>query len=62
MLLFIITSVACRQYPVKHYIKEAKRLKHKADAEVGVLSLFISFIFLNCCSLFNTNICSLLVR
>ncbi|XP_061656028.1 AF4/FMR2 family member 1-like isoform X2 [Phyllopteryx taeniolatus] len=22
-----------RQYPVKHYIKEAKRLKHKADAE-----------------------------
>ena len=23
-----------RLYPVKHYIKEAKKLKHKADAEV----------------------------
>lgn len=23
-----------RQYPVNHYIKEAKKLKHKADAEV----------------------------
>lgn len=26
----------CRQYPVKHYIKEAKKLKHKADAEVSL--------------------------
>ncbi|XP_034402467.1 AF4/FMR2 family member 1 isoform X2 [Cyclopterus lumpus] len=25
-----------RQYPVKHYIKEAKKLKHKADAESEV--------------------------
>lgn len=34
------TVILChRQYPVKHYIKEAKRLKHKADAEVGFLCL-----------------------
>lgn len=25
-----------RQFPVKHYIKEAKKLKHKADAEVSL--------------------------
>ncbi|MEQ2193686.1 hypothetical protein XENOCAPTIV_009659, partial [Xenoophorus captivus] len=25
-----------RQYPVNHYIKEAKKLKHKADAEVSL--------------------------
>lgn len=29
-------SVICRHYPVKHYIKEAKKLKHKADAEVSL--------------------------
>lgn len=28
-----------RQYPVKHYIKEAKKLKHKADVEVSYLCL-----------------------
>lgn len=28
-------TLICRQFPVKHYIKEAKKLKHKADAEVS---------------------------
>lgn len=30
------TTLVCRQFPVKHYIKEAKKLKHKADAEVSL--------------------------
>lgn len=29
-------TLICRQFPVKHYIKEAKKLKHKADAEVSL--------------------------
>lgn len=29
-------TLLCRQHPVKHYIKEAKKLKHKADAEVSL--------------------------
>ncbi|XP_028273366.1 AF4/FMR2 family member 1 [Parambassis ranga] len=33
-----------RQYPVKHYIKEAKRLKHKADAESDKLSKAFNYL------------------
>ncbi|XP_030005718.1 AF4/FMR2 family member 4 isoform X2 [Sphaeramia orbicularis] len=33
-----------RQYPVKHYIKEAKRLKHKADAESDKLSKVFNYL------------------
>ncbi|KAF7653994.1 hypothetical protein LDENG_00075200 [Lucifuga dentata] len=33
-----------RQYPVKHYIKEAKRLKHKADAETDKLSKAFNYL------------------
>ncbi|XP_042364862.1 AF4/FMR2 family member 4 isoform X2 [Plectropomus leopardus] len=33
-----------RQYPVKHYIKEAKKLKHKADAESDKLSKAFSYL------------------
>ncbi|XP_072228463.1 AF4/FMR2 family member 1 isoform X2 [Leuresthes tenuis] len=33
-----------RQYPVKHYIKEAKRLKHKADAESDKLSKAFTYL------------------
>ncbi|XP_026210058.1 AF4/FMR2 family member 4 isoform X2 [Anabas testudineus] len=33
-----------RQYPVKHYIKEAKRLKHKADAETNKLSKAFNYL------------------
>ncbi|KAM9307364.1 AF4/FMR2 family member 1 [Pholidichthys leucotaenia] len=32
------------QYPVKHYIKEAKRLKHKADAESDKLSKAFTYL------------------
>ncbi|XP_047425526.1 AF4/FMR2 family member 1-like isoform X2 [Mugil cephalus] len=35
---------SCRQYPVKHYIKEAKRLKHKADAESDKLSKAFNYL------------------
>ncbi|KAM6901700.1 AF4/FMR2 family member 1 isoform 2-T2 [Lycodopsis pacificus] len=33
-----------RQYPVKHYIKEAKKLKHKADAESDKLSKAFNYL------------------
>ncbi|KAG7241134.1 hypothetical protein INR49_025877 [Caranx melampygus] len=33
-----------RKYPVKHYIKEAKRLKHKADAESDKLSKAFNYL------------------
>ncbi|XP_069026193.1 AF4/FMR2 family member 1 [Embiotoca jacksoni] len=33
-----------RQHPVKHYIKEAKKLKHKADAEADKLSKAFSYL------------------
>ncbi|XP_067339543.1 AF4/FMR2 family member 1 isoform X3 [Channa argus] len=33
-----------RQYPVKHYIKEAKRLKHRADAESDKLSKAFTYL------------------
>uniref|UniRef100_A0A1A8J7L9 AF4/FMR2 family, member 1 n=4 Tax=Nothobranchius kuhntae TaxID=321403 RepID=A0A1A8J7L9_NOTKU len=33
-----------RPYPVKHYIKEAKRLKHKADAELDRLSKAFNYL------------------
>ncbi|KAI3362218.1 hypothetical protein L3Q82_012548 [Scortum barcoo] len=33
-----------RQYPVKHYIKEAKKLKHKADAESDKLSKAFTYL------------------
>ncbi|XP_041825848.1 LOW QUALITY PROTEIN: AF4/FMR2 family member 1 [Melanotaenia boesemani] len=33
-----------REYPVKHYIKEAKRLKHKADAESDKLSKALNYL------------------
>ncbi|KAM4527862.1 LOW QUALITY PROTEIN: AF4/FMR2 family member 1 [Odontesthes bonariensis] len=33
-----------RQYPVKHYIKEAKRLKHKADAESDKLNKAFTYL------------------
>uniref|UniRef100_A0A3B4Z8K6 AF4/FMR2 family member 1-like n=1 Tax=Stegastes partitus TaxID=144197 RepID=A0A3B4Z8K6_9TELE len=33
-----------RQHPVKHYIKEAKRLKHKADAESDKLSKAFNYL------------------
>ncbi|KAM3599378.1 uncharacterized protein V6R79_004677 [Siganus canaliculatus] len=33
-----------RQYPVKHYIKEAKKLKHKADAEPDKLSKAFNYL------------------
>ncbi|XP_062290398.1 AF4/FMR2 family member 1 [Scomber scombrus] len=33
-----------RHYPVKHYIKEAKRLKHKADAEMDKLSKAFNYL------------------
>ncbi|KAM7368860.1 hypothetical protein PAMP_013165 [Pampus punctatissimus] len=33
-----------RHYPVKHYIKEAKRLKHKADAESDKLSKAFNYL------------------
>ncbi|CAN9504522.1 unnamed protein product [Ophioblennius macclurei] len=33
-----------RRYPVKHYIKEAKRLKHKADAEPDKLSKAFNYL------------------
>eukprot|EP00066_Takifugu_rubripes_P013638 XP_011602904.1 PREDICTED: AF4/FMR2 family member 1 isoform X2 [Takifugu rubripes] len=33
-----------RQYPVKHYIKEAKKLKHKADAESDKLCKAFSYV------------------
>ncbi|KAM7392699.1 hypothetical protein PAMA_007696 [Pampus argenteus] len=33
-----------RHYPVKHYIKEAKKLKHKADAESDKLSKAFNYL------------------
>ncbi|XP_070844481.1 AF4/FMR2 family member 1 isoform X1 [Chaetodon trifascialis] len=33
-----------RQFPVKHYIKEAKKLKHKADAESDKLSKAFNYL------------------
>nr|XP_057920217.1 AF4/FMR2 family member 1 [Doryrhamphus excisus] len=33
-----------RKYPVKHYIKEAKRLKHKADSESDKLSKAFNYL------------------
>ncbi|XP_023194032.1 AF4/FMR2 family member 3 [Xiphophorus maculatus] len=33
-----------RQYPVNHYIKEAKKLKHKADAEQDKLSKAFTYL------------------
>ncbi|XP_060916661.1 AF4/FMR2 family member 1 isoform X1 [Labrus mixtus] len=39
-----------RQYPVKHYIKEAKKLKHKADAESDKLNK--AFIYLEAAMFF----------
>ncbi|XP_017263412.1 AF4/FMR2 family member 1 [Kryptolebias marmoratus] len=33
-----------RQYPVKYYIKEAKKLKHKADAEMDKLSKAFNYL------------------
>ncbi|XP_029941420.1 AF4/FMR2 family member 4-like, partial [Salarias fasciatus] len=33
-----------RRYPVKHYIKEAKRLKHRADAEPDKLRKAFSYL------------------
>ncbi|XP_058473251.1 AF4/FMR2 family member 1 isoform X1 [Solea solea] len=33
-----------RHYPVKHYIKEAKRLKHRADAESDKLSKAFNYL------------------
>ncbi|XP_061782766.1 AF4/FMR2 family member 1 [Nerophis lumbriciformis] len=33
-----------RKYPVKHYIREAKRLKHKADAESDKLSKAFNYL------------------
>lgn len=33
-----------RQYPVKHYIKEAKKLKHKADAESDKLNKAFNYL------------------
>ncbi|XP_041666683.1 AF4/FMR2 family member 1 [Cheilinus undulatus] len=33
-----------RQYPVKHYIKEAKKLKHKADAESDKLTKAFNYL------------------
>lgn len=33
-----------RNYPVKHYIKEAKRLKHKADAEMDKLRKIFHYL------------------
>ncbi|KAM4719342.1 LOW QUALITY PROTEIN: AF4/FMR2 family member 1 [Anableps anableps] len=33
-----------RQYPVKHYVKEAKKLKHKADAEQDKLSKAFTYL------------------
>ncbi|XP_076614347.1 AF4/FMR2 family member 1 isoform X2 [Chaetodon auriga] len=33
-----------RQFPVKHYIKEAKKLKHKADAEADKLSKAFNYL------------------
>ena len=48
-----ISASYSRLYPVKHYIKEAKKLKHKADAEVrlqihsGCLHSCWSLLFFN---------------
>lgn len=39
-----LLSFEDRQYPVKHYIKEAKRLKHKADAELDKLSKVFNYL------------------
>ncbi|XP_071385522.1 AF4/FMR2 family member 1-like [Centroberyx affinis] len=33
-----------RKYPVKHYMKEAKKLKHKADAEADKLSKALNYL------------------
>lgn len=33
-----------RHYPVKHFIKEAKKLKHKADAEMDKLSKILNYL------------------
>ncbi|XP_023264466.1 AF4/FMR2 family member 1-like [Seriola lalandi dorsalis] len=39
-----LLSFEDRKYPVKHYIKEAKRLKHKADAESDKLSKAFNYL------------------